>query len=423
MQLLRFEGFTVNGHIATATGVEQVAAQFSKIEKARPKLDYDIDGMVVKVNSFESQQTLGQVSRAPRWAVAWKFIAEVAETVLEGVLFSVGRTGVVTPVAQLMPVRVSGVIVSNASLHNEDELKRLDVRIGDTVRVRRAGEVIPEVIEVIAEKRPKNAKPISFPGKCPSCGSPIVRPEGEAAYRCVNAGCPAQLEGHLTHFASKGGFDIEGLGDKFARQMIANNMVSDPADVFHLTRDQLLTLELFGDKKADNLLEAIDRSRSTELPRIIYALGIIGVGETVAKLLAAAMGTMQALEASSLEELQNIEGIGPIIAANIFEFFRNSRNRQMLEKMARGGVLFPLYRTKARGSVFAGKTFVITGTLSKPRDEFKKLIEENGGKVSGSISRKTDYLLCGEDAGSKLDSAKALGMNILDEAAFDQLLG
>jgi DNA ligase (NAD+) len=291
------------------------------------------------------------------------------------------------------------------------------------VRVRRAGDVIPEVIEVIAEKRPKNAKPISFPGECPSCGSPIVRPEGEAAYRCVNAGCPAQLEGHLTHFASKGGFDIEGLGEKFARQMIASNMVADPADLFYLTKDQLLTLELFGDKKADNLLEAIDRSHSTELPRIIYALGIIGVGETVAKLLATAMGTMQALEASSLEELQDIEGIGPIIAANIFEFFRNSRNRQMLEKMAYGGVLFPPYRTKARGSVFAGKTFVITGTLSKPRDEFKKLIEENGGKVSGSISRKIDYLLCGVNAGSKLDNAKALGVNILDEAAFVRLLG
>ncbi len=422
MRLLKSEGFTINEHIATAAGANKVAAQFARLEQIRPTLDYDIDGMVVKVNSFAQQQALGQVSRAPRWAVAWKFTAEIAETVLEGVLFSVGRTGVVTPVAQLKPVRVSGVMVANASMHNEDELKRLDIRIGDTVRIRRAGDVIPEVIEVVAEKRPKRAESVVFPKNCPSCNSPIVRPEGEAAYRCVNVGCPAQLEGHLTHFASKGGFDIEGLGEKFARQMIADGLVKNPADIFFLTKEQLLTLDLFGDKKADNLLAAIERSRSTPLPRVIFALGIIGVGETVAKLLASALGTVESLQSATLEELQHIEGVGPIIAANIYEFFRNSKNQEMLEKMARGGVQFPPHRQRARSTRFAGKTFVITGTLSKPRDEFKRLIEENGGKVAGSVSKKTDYLLCGADAGSKLENAKSLGVSVLDEDSFLKLL-
>ncbi len=422
MRLLKSEGFAINEHIATATGAYKVAAQFARLEQIRPTLDYDIDGMVVKVNSFAQQQTLGQVSRAPRWAVAWKFTAEIAETVLEGVLFSVGRTGVVTPVAQLKPVRVSGVMVANASMHNEDELKRLDIRIGDTVRIRRAGDVIPEVIEVVTEKRPKRAEAVVFPKNCPSCNSPIVRPEGEAAYRCVNVGCPAQLEGHLTHFASKGGFDIEGLGEKFARQMIADGLVKNPADIFFLTKEQLLTLDLFGDKKADNLLAAIERSRSTPLPRVIFALGIIGVGETVAKLLASALGTIGSLRSATLEELQHIEGVGPIIAANIYEFFRNSKNQEMLEKMARGGVQFPPHRQRARSTRFAGKTFVITGTLSKPRDEFKRLIEENGGKVAGSVSKKTDYLLCGADAGSKLENAKSLGVSVLDEDSFLKLL-
>lgn len=423
MRLLKAEGFTVNEHIGQARGVDAVEKQFGRLDQIRPSLDYDIDGMVVKVDSFAQQETLGQVSRAPRWAVAWKFTAEIAETVLEGVLFSVGRTGVVTPVAQLRSVRVSGVIVSNASLHNEDELNRLDARIGDTVRIRRAGDVIPEVIEVVVEKRPKSTKRIVFPTKCPSCGDPIVRPEGEAAWRCLNAECPAQLEGHITHFASKGGFDIEGLGEKLAHQLIAEGLVKSPADIFFLTKEQLLTLDLFGDKKADNLLQAIERSRSVGLPRVIFALGIIGVGETVAKLLASSLGSIAALSSATLEQLQQIEGIGPIIAENIYRFFQSPHNRQMLARMSKGGVQFPKHQTTARSATLAGKTFVITGTLSKPRDEFKRIIEENGGKVSGSVSKKTDYLLCGSDAGSKLDNAKSLGVAVLDEDQFRRLLG
>ncbi len=423
MRLLRAEGFTVNEHIGQAKGVDSVEKQFARLDQIRNSLDYDIDGMVVKVDSFAQQETLGQVSRAPRWAVAWKFIAEVAETVLEGVLFSVGRTGVVTPVAQLKPVRVSGVIVSNASLHNEDELNRLDARIGDSVRIRRAGDVIPEVIEVIVEKRPKSTTRVKFPTACPSCGDPIVRPEGEAAWRCLNAECPAQLEGHITHFASKGGFDIEGLGEKLAHQLIAEGLVKSPADIFFLTKEQLLTLDLFGDKKAENLLQAIERSRAVGLPRVIFALGIIGVGETVAKLLATSLGSIEALSSATLEQLQQIEGIGPIIAENIYRFFQSPHNRHMLAHMSAGGVQFPKHQTTTRSTTMAGKTFVITGTLSKPRDEFKRIIEENGGKVSGSVSKKTDYLLCGSDAGSKLENAKTLGVSILDEDQFRRLLG
>lgn len=422
IDFLKGEQFTVNEHMETVRGTEGASRAFEKLAAARPKLGYEIDGMVLKVNRYVEQEKLGQISRAPRWAVAWKFAAELAETTLEDVEFSVGRTGVVTPVAKLKPVRVSGVTVSNASLHNEDELNRLDIRIGDTVVIRRAGDVIPEVVEVIAERRPRAAKKVAFPTTCPSCGEPIARPEGEAAHRCVNVACPAQLEGHLFHFASKGGFDIEGLGDKLARQMIANKLVEDPADLFYLTKEQLLPLDLMGDKKAENLLAAIDRSCAVELPRIIFALGIIGVGETAAKLLAEHFGSFDKLAEASQETLQDIDGIGPIVAQNVVDFFAGPHNQRMIGKLHKGGVQFPPYRMKIREGKLSGKSFVITGTLSKPREHFKELIEANGGKVSDSVSARTDYLLCGEKAGSKRDRAAKLGVAVIDEQAFLGLL-
>ncbi|MBD3258263.1 NAD-dependent DNA ligase LigA [candidate division GN15 bacterium] len=423
IDLLRKEGLLVNDQFSVAKGEKAVEKKFSELEKARPNLDYEIDGMVIKVNSFESQEYLGQISRAPRWAVAWKFAAEQAETELQDVEFSVGRTGVVTPIAKLKPVRVGGVTVSNASMHNEDELQRLDVHYGDTVVVRRAGDVIPEVVEVIADKRPKHARPVKYPKKCPSCGEPILRPEGEAAHRCINTACPAQVEAGLFHFASKGGFDIDGLGEKLARSLIEHKFVKDPADVFGLTRDQLLELDLMADKRAQNLLDAIDDSRKAELPRIIYALGIIGVGETAAKLIAAEFGTIDKLMSASGEDLEQISGIGPIIAHNMADFFANDGNRAMIDKMKKHGVEFPPYEAKAtRGGSLDGKTFVITGTLSKPRGHFKKLIEEAGGKVTGSVSKNTDYVVYGEDPGSKLDKAKKLEVPILDEDGFSDLL-
>ena len=415
IDLLRRENFMVNAEFKKAKGAEAVGREFERLAGIRAKLDYDIDGMVVKVDRFDQQVALGQISRAPRWAVAWKFAAELAETILEDVEFSVGRTGVITPVANLKPIYVSGVTVSNASLHNEDELERLDARIGDAVVIRRAGDVIPEVMEVVYDKRPKSAKKVKFPTTCPSCGSEVVRPEGEAAHRCINISCPAQIEGRLVHFASKGGFDIVGLGDKFVRQLVDRKLMHAPSDIFFLTKGDLLQLDLMADKKAQNLLDAIDRSRTTPLAKIIYALGIIGVGEAAAKLLSDHFGTIEALQQSSHDELQAVGGIGPIIATNIEEFFRTPGNQEMLSQLRKGGVKFPTQQRTAKGTTFAGKTFVITGTLSKPRDHFKSLIEQNGGKVSGSVSKKTDFLLSGADAGSKLDDAKKLGVRIITE--------
>ncbi|MFZ5980446.1 MAG: NAD-dependent DNA ligase LigA [Candidatus Zixiibacteriota bacterium] len=420
--LLRHEGFLVNDLVKSSRGVEAVAKDFGHLTAVRSELDYEIDGMVVKVNDFASQTVLGQISRAPRWAVAWKFKAELAESVIENVEFSVGRTGIITPVAKLKPTRVSGVTVSNASMHNEDELDKLDIHIGDTVIIRRAGDVIPEVVEVIASKRPRNSVRAKYPQKCPSCGQIIVRLEGEAAHRCLNPACPAQVEGRLIHFASKTGFDIEGLGDKLAKQMIAEKLVREPADLFFLKKEQLLPLELMADKKAQNLIDAIDRSRSAPLPNIIYALGIIGVGESAAKLLAEHFGTFDNLQNASLEGLETIRGIGGVIARNIIDFFANKGNREMIAAMKKGGVVFPEFKSKRIEGGFSGKVFVITGTLSKPRNHFKNLIEERGGKVTGSVSSHTDFVLCGEDPGSKLDKARKLGIKVLDEDDFHKLL-
>lgn len=419
---LREQGFMVNPQVRSVEGVERVKEEFERINNLRKSLDYEIDGLVAKVDSFRYQEILGQIARAPRWAVAWKFTAELAETVVEDVLFSVGRTGVVTPVALLKPVKVSGVTVANASLHNEDEVNRLDIRYGDSVLVRRAGEVIPEVVDVVAEKRPKNARKVVFPSKCPSCGSQIFRSEGEAAWRCTNISCPAQLIGRLTHFTGKGGFDVEGLGEKVARQLIERQLVDDPSDIFYLTKDQLLTLELMADKRAQNLLDAIERSKDTELPRIIAAFGIIGVGETVAKLLAEWFVKFDEFQEATMETLSSIPGVGPVIAGNIRQFFDNPANIELIKKLRKAGVRFPQAKISRKGGKLTDQSFVITGTLSQPRNYFKKLIEDNGGTVTSSVSKKTDYLLCGDDPGSKLDTAKKLGVKVLDENGLKQLL-
>jgi len=422
MTWLRSEGFRINEHLTMANGSDEAETQFERLEKLRPDLDYEIDGMVIKVNRFADQDILGQIARAPRWAVAWKFAAETAETVLETVEFSVGRTGVVTPVAKLKPVRVGGVTVSNASLHNEDQMQQLDLRKGDTVVIRRAGDVIPEVVEVITEKRPSRAQKIRFPSQCPSCGEPIVRSEGDAAWRCLNIACPAQVEARLFHFSSKPGFDIEGLGDKLAAQLIDTGLVSDPADLFFLTKELLLPLERMADTKAQNLLDNIARSRQTELPRLLNALGIVGVGESVAELLAAELGSFEAIESASVETIEAVDGIGPIIARNIADYFSRETTRQMITKLRKGGVEFAPYAAASQNGPLEGKTFVITGKLSQPRNYFKQLIEKAGGKVTGTVSAKTDFLLFGTDAGSKLTKAKKLSVTTIDEQKLADLL-
>ncbi len=421
IELLEHEQFEINESINTAKGVEQVATTFARLDEGRDSLDYDIDGMVIKVNRFDQQEVLGQISRAPRWAVAWKFAAEQVETVIEDVIFSVGRTGAVTPVAKLKPVRVAGAIVSNATLHNQDELERLDIHLGDHVLIQRAGDVIPDVVEVILDKRQPRAQRPKFPKNCPSCGSGLVRPENEAAHRCLNVACPAQLEGRLFHFASKGGFDIEGLGGKLAYQLIGEKLVTDPGDIFSLTSEQLLLLELMAEKRVANLLDAIERSKKTELPKLIYALGILGVGEAAARLLADEFGTFDNLQSADIERLEQLRGIGPVIARNIVAFFANSGNRQMISKMREAGVAFPKHQATQQGQL-SGKSFVITGTLSRPRNYFKNLIEAAGGKVSSSISASTNFLLCGENPGSKREKAHKLGVEIITEAQLEDFL-
>jgi DNA ligase (NAD+) len=422
MMFLKDEGFLINEQIAKLIGIDSVSAHFSALTEKRPGLDYEIDGMVIKVNKYAEQIKLGEISRAPRWAVAWKFAAEETETIVKDIIFSVGRTGIITPVAKLEPVRISGVTVSNASLHNEDEMLALDIMIGDTVIIRRAGDVIPEVMEVIKEKRNGNEKPVSMPKTCPSCGTSTVRPEGSAAHRCFNAACPAQAIERIFHFAAKGAMDIEGLGEKLATQLVETGLVKNPADIYYLAKDKLLTLELMGDKKAQNLLSAIEISKNRELPNIISALGIFGVGETAAKTLAEKFGEFDKLARAQYDELISIEGIGPTLAQSILDYFANSGNREMIAKMKKAGVGFPSYKSARKSTAINGKTFVITGTLSNSRDHFKKLIESAGGKVSGSVSSKTDYLLVGDTPGSKLDNAKKLRVKLISEEELMRLL-
>ncbi len=422
MRFLEKEGFRINENLALVNGVHKVTEQFRKLESIRANLDYEIDGMVVKVNRFADQIILGEISRAPRWAVAWKFAAEEAETIVKDIDFQVGRTGIITPVAKLEAVHVGGVMVSNASLHNEDEMKNLDIKVGDTVVVRRAGDVIPQVVEVIKDSRTGREKAKVMPTLCPSCRSKIVRPEGEAAWRCINAACPAQTIERIFHFASKDAMDIEGLGGKLAAQLVEKKLINDPADIYFLTKEKLLLLDLMADKRAQNLLEAIEASKKRELPNIILALGIFGIGETAARLLAEEFGEFERLYEASVEKLTAIDGIGPKMAESIIDYFANEGNRNIIKKMKKAGVIFAPYKTTRKAGALQGKTFVITGTLSKSRNHFKKLIEDAGGKVSGSISARIDYLLAGDKAGSKLDKAKKLGVKIIDERALRQLL-
>ena len=378
----------------------------------------------MKVNDFELQRRLGEISRSPRWAVAWKFPAQQEQTIVKEIFVSVGRTGALTPVAILEPVRIAGVEVSRATLHNEDEVRKKDVRVGDTVIIQRAGDVIPEVVRVIETGRTGEEKPFIMPDKCPVCGSEVERPAGEAAHRCTNLACPAQIKEALAHFASKGAMDIEGLGYKFLEQMTDGKLIDDPADLYFLKKEDLMKMDRMGDKLAQNLLNAIDKSRKPGLSNLIYALGIRNVGTHLADVLARNFKSIESLASQSIEELTSVHEIGPVVAESIYNFFHNPKNLVVLEKLKKGGVVFPKEESEARETFLAGKTFVLTGALdSMTRDEARKIIETSGGRVSSSVSRKTDFVIAGKDPGSKYANAQRLGVKALNEDEFKKMIG
>ncbi|MGD8591043.1 MAG: NAD-dependent DNA ligase LigA, partial [Chromatiales bacterium] len=390
----------------------------------RNRLDYDIDGVVFKVDDLGLQQRLGFVSKAPRWAIAHKFPAQEELSRIEAVEFQVGRTGAVTPVARLEPVFVGGVTVSNATLHNMDEVQRKDVRIGDTVIVRRAGDVIPEVVQVVLERRPANTQAVALPSHCPVCGADVVKPEGEAVARCSGGlYCPAQRKQALRHFASRKAMDIEGLGDKLVDQLVEQGLVKSPADLYHLSKQQLSGLERMAEKSAQNLLDALEKSKSTTLPRFLYALGIREVGEATAQGLALQFGDLPHLEAADEETLQQTPDVGPVVASHVASFFGQSHNREVIERLLEAGIHWlPVERREPEALPLQGKTIVLTGTLSRPRNQVKADLQALGAKVTGSVSQNTDYLIAGAEAGSKLTKAEQLGVEILDEAGLERLL-
>lgn len=425
LQQLKTWGLPVSGEIRLAKDLSEVDDYYRDIMARRSALAYEIDGVVFKVNSIEAQQTLGFVSRAPRWAIAYKFPAQEEMTLLEGVDFQVGRTGAVTPVARLKPVFVGGVTVSNATLHNADEIARLGVKIGDTVIIRRAGDVIPQVVAVVPEKRPEDAKEICFPAHCPVCGSQVERLEGEAVARCTGGlFCEAQRKEAIKHFASRKALDIDGMGDKIVEQLIDKELVQSPADLFSLTASALTMLERMGLKSATNLVQAIEAAKQTTLAKFLYALGIREVGESTAANLARHFKELDALKQASVEQLIEVEDVGAIVAQHVAHFFAQPHNLEVIDKLLAAGVTWPAIEAPSEDEQpLKGQTWVLTGTLSQmSRTDAKAQLEALGAKVSGSVSKKTDCVVAGEAAGSKLTKANELGIKVLDEAGLLALL-
>lgn len=426
LNALQEAGFKVNTNRKLVHNMEDVWAFIQEWAAKRESLAYEIDGIVVKVDRTALQDELGFTGKAPRWAIAYKYAARAGITQLEDIRVQVGRTGKLTPVAMLAPVLIGGTTVRNATLHNMDEIDRLGVKIGDWVQVERGGDVIPKVAKVIDDKdhpRPRDLKDFEMPEKCPVCGTKVVRTEGEVDYRCVNANCPAKLRETILHFASRGIMNIDGMGDALVNQLTERGLVKNVADIYKLTKADLLSLERMGDKSAQNILDEIENSKKLPLERVIYGLGIRMVGERTAQFLAEHFGSMEALENAGVEELQNVNEVGPRIAESIVEFFGIAANRKLVERLREAGLTLTGQK-KQRGTKLVGKTFVLTGTLAHfTRDEAKKMIEDAGGKVTGSVSKKTDYVVAGADAGSKLDKAKELGVKVIEEKELTQLLG
>ncbi len=416
-ELLRM-GFKVNPNRKLCAGVEEVLAFCAEWERRREELPYEIDGVVLKVDSVEQQRRLGFTAKAPRWAIAFKYAARQAVTTVENIEVQVGRTGALTPVAHLAPVQVSGVTVSRATLHNEDEIERLGLEIGDQVVIERSGDVIPKVVRVHAQGSYR--RPFRMPAKCPVCGGRIVREEGEAASRCINANCPARLKETILHFASRSVMNIDGMGEALVDQLVDRGLVAGVADIYRLTVEQLASLERMGKQSASNVARNIERSKKNPLPRVLQGLGIRFVGERTAVFLAEAFGSMDAIAAANANDLQRAEEVGPKVAEAVFQFFQEPRNRELVDRLRAAGLQFTYKSTRPKGGPLAGMTFVLTGTLPNlKREDARKLIETAGGKVAGSVSQKTTFVVAGEDSGSKLAKAQELGVKVLTE---EQLL-
>ena len=420
LQFLKKIGFLVDSHAKRVNDIEGVINHWKGLEIKRDTLPFDIDGIVVKIDSLEQQDILGAIAKSPRWAIACKFTSRKAETILKDIRLQVGRTGTITPVADLKPVPIGGTTVSRASLYNEDYILEKDIRIGDTVIVERGGDVIPKVNAVIMEKRSKGSKSYSFPVKCPECGSILVRFEGEANYFCENSECPRQIRGRIEHWAARGAMDIEGLGEAIVDQLVANKFVHNVSDLYDLPKykEKLIGLERWGEKSVQNLLNGIERSKERPFNCVLYSLGIRHVGTTVAQVLADHFSSIDKLMDASQKELQTVHEIGPKIAESIWRFLKDTHNRKIIERLKIAGLKFNADKKKISGEM-SGKSFVITGTLSAmKRDRAKVLIEEQGGKVVSTVSKNIDILIVGEDAGSKLEQAKKLGIELWDEKKF-----
>lgn len=424
LKYLKQLGIRVNEHWKLCNNIKEIMDFYHKTLEFREKLDYELDGIVIKVDDLALQNKLGELSRSPRWAIAWKFPPQQEQTQILDIQVNVGRTGALTPVAILKPVRVGGVEVRRATLHNEDEMNKKDIRIGDTVIIQRAGDVIPEVVQVIKANRTGKEKKFKFPDRCPVCGSKAERAEGEAVYRCTGIACPAQLKERISHFASKGGMNMEGLGYKFIEQMVDLGLVKDPADLFYLKKEDLMKMDRMGEKLASKLLKAIENGKRADLPHLIYALGIRNVGEHMAQVLAREFKSIDNLAKKKPEELTEIFEVGPIVAQSIYNFFHDPKNLKVLGKMKKAGLIFPVYKETTKKTPITGKTFVLTGGLeSFSRDETKRILESMGARVASSVSKNTDFVIVGENPGSKLAGAQKFGIKTLKEEEFKKLIG
>ena len=421
LEAIKELGFKVNPYKKLAKSFDELTGYIQEMEPQREKLEYEIDGVVVKVNEIGLWDELGMTAKSPRWAIAYKYPAHQETTRVKDIRAQVGRTGTLTPVADLEPVSVGGVTVSHATLHNMDEVERLGVKIGDTVLIQRAGEVIPQVLKVT--RHAAEGREFKMPKTCPVCGGDVIRVEGEVAYRCVNAACPAQLKESLLHFASRHALNINGLGESLVDQLVDKKIVQDVADLYSLDEEQLANLERMGKKSAQNVLAEIEKSKQADLARVIYAIGIRFVGERTAQFLAEHFGSMDKLMKDAAEELYEGEEIGPKVGQSIVEVFHEKRNRDVIEKLRNSGLQFEQKKRRTGGSL-GGLQFVLTGSLpSLSREEATRMIEEAGGRVTGSVSKKTNYVVVGEEPGSKLEKARSLGVETIDEAGLRKLLG